>query len=249
MRIGVISQARLGSKRLPGKVLLEVAGKSFLKYHSDRIRESGLEFFIATTDKIEDDKIVKFCQTEGIQVFRGDEKNVLSRYYHCAKKFNLEAIVRVTSDCPLIDGHLIKAGIVEYKRLNEPKLYLSNVLVRTFPIGFDFEIFSFELLKEAYMNATLTSDLEHVTPYIHQNKSGIVVLKNIYRSPSKGDYRVTLDTDLDFYFFKKLIEEYNGVDLNVDQIISVLDNHPDLVNINKSIIQKNYLSSEYNDIN
>ncbi|MNE61738.1 Cytidylyltransferase [compost metagenome] len=171
-------------------------------------------------------------------MFRGSEENVLSRYYYCAKENQLDAIIRVTSDCPLIDGDLIKNAVSYYKQNYSPDLYISNVLERSFPRGLDFEIFSMNLLEDAFQNATLQSDIEHVTPYIHQNRSGRVIFHHIKNNTDKSAYRITLDTEDDLILIKKLMEEFNAEKLSSKQLISLLDFMPELVAINAHIEQK-----------
>src|ERR1017187_8832445 len=105
-RIGIISQARMTSTRLPGKILLEAKGKPMLSYHIDRLKRSGLPIYIATTINKTDEPVVQFAKTHTIPFYRGSEDHVLSRYYECALENKLDVIIRVTSDCPLIDGNL-----------------------------------------------------------------------------------------------------------------------------------------------
>ena len=141
MKTGIISQARMTSTRLPEKVLKLIGGNPMLKYHTDRLKESGMPVFIATTVNKTDDPIVAFCQEENIPFYRGSENNVLSRYYECAKENKLDVIVRVTSDCPLVDGELIRKAWEDYKDSFKKYSYISNGVNRTYPRGFDFEIF------------------------------------------------------------------------------------------------------------
>ncbi|GEO04642.1 3-deoxy-manno-octulosonate cytidylyltransferase [Adhaeribacter aerolatus] len=238
LNIGIISQARVTSTRLPGKVLLPIGGKPVLQYHLERLQKSNLPVFIATTTNASDEPIVAFAQAQHIPVYRGDEQNVLSRYYECARQNNLAIIIRVTSDCPLIDGDLISAAVQNYSLALDKNLYYSNCLVRTFPRGFDFEIFSFALLEEAYYKATRPAELEHVTPYINQNQSGQVRLGHFTQPEDKSQYRITLDTPEDFELIRILIEQYQAQNLSAAEIIKLLDAHPELVRINAQVEQK-----------
>lgn len=226
------------STRLPGKVLMEAAGHPMLWHHVRRARESGLPIIIATTTNATDDAIVDFCEREQVPYWRGSEDNVLSRFHDCAKHFGLKYIVRVTSDCPLLDGHLIKEGTERYLLDGRPHLYLSNGIVRTYPRGFDFEIFSFEMLSEAYHNAVLPMDLEHVTPYIHQNRNGKTVFSHFVRPEDKSNYRITLDTQDDFDALFALIDGLGAASLGAEEIIALLDQHPEIVAMNAHIEQK-----------
>jgi spore coat polysaccharide biosynthesis protein SpsF len=220
--------------------MLEAAGKPMLHYHIERLKWSGYPIIVATTSNSTDDVVFSFADTIGVACFRGDEQNVLSRYYQAALQADLDIIVRVTSDCPLIDGRLIEAGIDEYIQRNEPRLYLSNALKRSYPRGFDFEIFSFELLSEAYNNASLQPDLEHVTPYINRNRSGNVVFGDISYVSDKSNYRITLDEKDDYTLLKRLIEEWHAYEKGHEDIINILDTHPELIKVNAHIEQKKY---------
>lgn len=236
--IGIISQARMTSTRLPGKVLLPVAGQPLLHYHVQRLRQSKLPLYLAITTNREDDPLADFATANGIPYTRGDEHDVLGRYHQCAREYGLDVIVRVTSDCPLIDGPLVASCVREYVRLANPYLYLSNALQRTFPRGFDFEILSRPLLDAAFQRATLPSDREHVTPYIHQNRSGQVHFRHSSRVPNRSQYRLTVDTAEDFELIKILIEQYGADKLDVNELIQLLDEHPELVALNEHIEQK-----------
>jgi spore coat polysaccharide biosynthesis protein SpsF len=238
MKIGIISQARMTSTRLPGKVLKKIKDTSLLKYHIERLKFSKMSFYIATTTNVTDDPIVEFCDQEEIPYYRGDENNVLSRYYGCAKENDLDVIVRVTSDCPLIDGTLIKKTWELEKDNFEPFDYISNVIERTFPRGFDFEIFSFEYLELAYKNSDSLEDLEHVTPYIHQNKLGKTVYKSSLNKEDKSAYRVTVDTIEDFNVIKALIEQFDAHNKSYLEIIKILDQNPTIAEVNEKIKQK-----------
>lgn len=240
LKVGIISQARMTSTRLPGKVLKSVADKPLIKYHVDRLSKSNIPIYIATTSNQSDLPLVQFCQENQIPYFCGSEEDVLARYFLAAEKYGLDVIIRVTSDCPLIDGELIAEGLVKYvERIPTHKnLYLSNCLQRTYPRGFDFEIFSFASLHEAYQFATLSSDREHVTPYLHQNRNKKMEFLSMTRSEDASQFRITVDELADFQLIKILIEQHNAHLLNSDQICDLLKRHPELVKINSNIEQK-----------
>jgi spore coat polysaccharide biosynthesis protein SpsF len=237
-KVGIITQARMTSTRLPGKILKEVCGKTLLKYHIERLKKTNFEIIIATTTNATDNKIVEFAVNEGIHFYRGNEDNVLSRFYETAKQFKLDTIVRVTSDCPLIDAGLILAGVDKFIELNNENLYISNCFPRTFARGFDFEIFSKAALTHSYKNAQDIGDLEHVTPFIHQNKSGKTIFFNISQPNNNSHLRVTVDTFEDFELVKQLIENYNAHNLSYIEIEKILNSNPELININAHIEQK-----------
>ncbi len=226
------------STRLPGKVLRPVAGQPLLHYHVQRLQASGLPLYLAITDQPTDDALAAFATASSLPYFRGSEDDVLARYQQCAAAYNLDVVVRVTSDCPLLDGSLVADAVQEYLAADNPRLYLSNVLERTFPRGFDFEVFSRELLDEAAAQATLPSDREHVTPYIHQNRSGQVQFRHVRRAEDRSAYRLTVDTADDFELIRQLIENYGAATLPADTLIALLDAHPELVALNAHIEQK-----------
>ncbi len=233
-KVGIISQVRMTSTRLPGKVLLLVNNVPLLKYHTDRLRQSGYPVFLATTINPTDDVIAEFAITEDLGWYRGDENDVLSRYYETAKTNALEVIVRVTSDCPFIDGELIKQGVEQYLQKNDDRLYLSNTVIRSYPRGFDFEIFSFRLLEEAAEYAQDNFQREHVTPYIKEH----AVPEHIVNPEDASNFRITVDTPEDFELIQLLMENFEAEKLNSQGIINLLRTHPELAQINAHIEQK-----------
>lgn len=226
------------STRLPGKIMKEVNGKPLLQYHIERLKQSGIDIGIATTINATDDVVSEFAKQNNIPCFRGSEHNVLSRYYEAAIQFKFDIIIRVTSDCPLIDPHLIRHSVEKYLKFNNKHMYVSNGIERTFARGFDFEIFSFELLKDAYNNAKEQPDLEHVTPYIWKNSSKNVQFYYVKQNIDNSSFRITVDTPEDFELIKILIEKYGADKLPYNEIETILASHPELVAINQHIEQK-----------
>jgi spore coat polysaccharide biosynthesis protein SpsF len=237
-RIGIVTQARTTSTRLPRKVLIEVAGKTLLDHHLDRLAASGLPVLVATTTNHADDPLVEIAAARGLSVFRGSEDDVLSRFHECAQEHRLDVVVRVTSDCPLIDGGLVAAALRDFVDADDPDLYLSNTLERSFPRGFDFEVFSAAALAKAHEHATDPAQREHVTPYLHGNVSGRVHRRNIAWPEDRSAYRVTLDTADDLALIRALIEEHGAARMSCGEIIAVLDAHRELVALNRHVEQK-----------
>lgn len=235
--VAIISQARVNSSRLPNKIFLEAGGKSFLLHHVERLEKTSLPLIIATTNDGSESPIVAFCENKSLNYYKSDENDVLKRYYETAKKYGVTTIIRVTSDCPLIDPQIILKGLQAYKSL-PANTYYSNALQRTYPRGMDYEIFSFDLLKDAFDNATEQPDREHVTPYIWKNRSGKVNIAHDIQGDDGSTFRVTLDTKEDQEVITKLIEDYRANDLDCGNIVKVLRQHPGLVGINKMIEQK-----------
>lgn len=237
-RVGIITQARTTSTRLPRKVLLVAGGKTVLEHHIDRLKKAGYPVFVATTTNDTDEDIVKFCESRNILYHRGSEQDVLSRFYECAKKYNLDVIVRVTSDCPLIDGELVAQGVHTFLSMPENS-YVSNCIERTYPRGFDYEVFSFSALENAFKKAKDFGEREHVTPYIRNIEKNIgVQLAHVKSNRDASEYRLTLDEQDDWTLIKRMIEEYHANEKNVNEIIDLLTTNKFLSQINAHIEQK-----------
>ncbi|NBX93404.1 MAG: acylneuraminate cytidylyltransferase [Proteobacteria bacterium] len=237
-KIGIITQARMTSTRLPGKVLLKAGNKSLLALHLERLATAGVPVFLATTVNRTDDPIVEECRRLSIPCFRGDELDVLNRFSETAREFELEHVVRVTSDCPLIDGAEIKKGIQLYLKEQSQNIYLSNCLRRTFPRGMDFEVFSAVRLFEADQEATALSDREHVTPYLNKNRSGQMILIDYLAPQDNSDLRLTVDESADFQLIEELITKFHANMLSVDRIVDLLRKHGELIRVNQHVEQK-----------
>ena len=195
MNIVCIVQARVGSTRLPEKVLKKICGKTVLELDINRLRKikNINEIIIATTTLERDNKIVEECKKINVKFFRGSEENVLERYYYAAKENNADIVVRITSDCPLIDSKISEEIIQFYLDNIERYDYISNTIDRTYPRGLDTEVFSFKSLEKSIKEATLDRDKEHVTPYIWDNPKKL----RVGQYKNKIDYstlRWTLDT-------------------------------------------------------
>lgn len=239
MKIGIISQARMTSTRLPAKILLKILDKPLLLHHVDRLKWSGVPVYIATTSNHTDDIVENFCNENHFPFFRGSESDVLSRYYHLAEKEKLDIIVRVTSDCPLIDGYEIKNALDYYTSLPDYKnVYYTNCQKRTFPRGFDFEIFSFESLKKCFYFGKQEFEREHVTPYIWKSHPEQFDIRHYTRNEDCSRFRITVDEEDDFKLIKILIEKYAAHTLKSAEIIDVLKANPELSSINEHIEQK-----------
>ncbi len=240
-RAGIISQVRMGSTRLPGKVLLPAAGRPLLDYHVARLRQSSLPVLLATTTEPADEELAAYAEAHALPCHRGSETDVLARYFETAQRFGLDAIVRVTSDCPLVDGHLIGDAVARYLAEDNPLVYRSNSIVRTFPRGLDFEIFSMQMLAEAHANATSPYEREHVTPYLKANPTtaGRVVYRDeVWPGGDFSRFRITLDTTEDYAVLRALIEQHDAADLGTADLLSLLAAHPEIMALNAHIEQK-----------
>lgn len=240
MKIGAIIQTRMGSSRLPGKVMVDIEGKTVISHVIERVKQSKRidEVIIATTTLSQDDIIVDQAEKNGVQWFRGSEDDVLSRYYGAAKERGLDIIVRITSDCPLIDPFIIDKTIEMY--LDNKFEIVTNAGIdlsqRTFPRGLDNEVFSFTALEQAYINAKVKYQREHVTPYIYEHlKKG-----HFKNDIDYSAYRWTLDTDDDLELIKTIYGYlYKGRhDFYFQDIIALIQEHPEISKINEHVEQK-----------
>lgn len=232
--IGCIIQARLGSTRLPQKVLMNIDEKNTTLFyvinqlnHCKRIDK----LIVATTDLKEDDLIEAFVKNLGIVCFRGSERDVLDRYYNCAKEFGLDIIVRITADCPLIDPEIVDKIIKDFDSNIED--YISNTLKDTFPKGLDTEVFTFEALEKAWIESKLSSDREHVTNFIRNNPA--FKIKNYENKENYSKHRWTLDRKEDLEFIREIVKRIQKRPILMKDIISILEQEPDLSKINHNI--------------
>lgn len=244
MKIIAIIQARLGSTRLPGKVLLDLEGRTVLEHVFRRVKSSKLvtDVIVATTINKEDLNIVKLCGNLGINVYCGSEDDVLDRYYQTARLFGADHIVRITSDCPLIDPVLIDEVITLHVR--EKADYTSNTIKETYPDGEDIEVFTFKALKEAWKKANLSSEREHVTPFMRKNPAFKLV--NHEYNKDLSHKRWTLDNPEDYEFIKSIYKNiYNkNPGFSMMEILEFIDKNPDIEKINQHINRnEGYLKS------
>ena len=247
-KIVCILQARILSSRLPAKVLLPGYNKPLLLHTVDRLKKSKLisKVVVATTNLKIDNVIHKLCIKNKVNVFRGHPTNLLDRYFKCAKKFNAKTIVRITTDCPLMDYKIVDKVIKKFCSIKID--YLSNIHPPSLPDGFDIEVFSYEALKKTYYKAKKGFQKEHVTPYIWDNPNKFKV-ENYSFSKNKNyyeKYRLTLDYKEDFYVIWNV---YNALFpknkyFEFKDIIEYLKKNPKVL-INKKFIKVNWYKDHY----
>lgn len=240
MRVVAIIQARMGSTRLPGKVMKDLLGKPVLVRDVNRIRRARCinEVVIATTTRPEDDPIASLCEEEGWHCFRGSEDDLLDRYYRTAQVFDADVIVRITSDCPMIDPGIVDKVIEEFLSLREKVDYVSNTLPpRTFPRGLDVEVMTFEALERAWREDSDPALREHVTPYIYRN-SETFRLHRVANEVDLSHHRWTLDTPEDLAFIRAVYGHFGNDHFTWTDALQYLGQHPEIVKINSDIKQK-----------
>ena len=247
MKTVVILQARIGSTRLPGKVLLDLEGRPMLAHVVERIRRSRSvqQVVVATTTSKSDDVLEQFCRTHNIECFRGSEPDVLDRYYQTAKAFAADIVVRITSDCPLIDPEVIDrvTGIFQQGGFD----YVSNTIETTYPDGLDTEVFSFAALERAWLEATKISEREHVTPYLRS--SGKFRVRNVEndQGASLAELRWTVDEAPDLEFVRAIYKNLKSRPaFGMRDILKLLEEKPELQKLQgTAIMNEGYYKTLY----
>lgn len=231
--IGLIVQARMGSSRLPGKVMKKVRDKPLLYYSINQLKQCKTisKLIIATTTFKEDDIISDFVKSQNVSVFRGDAFDVLERFYNCAKKFQLKIIVRISADSPLIDCNIVDRCVTEF--LKNQFDYLSNTIKKIndvwketyagFPLGYAVEVFTFEALERAWIEGRKPSDREHVTEYIWHNPQ-IFRLGNVENLKDDSRFRLVVDYKEDFELVKTIIENFPEEEIfTLEKVIKLIE--------------------------
>ncbi|UCC45370.1 MAG: glycosyltransferase family protein [Candidatus Zixiibacteriota bacterium] len=241
MKVVTIVQARMSSTRLPGKVMMKLAGMPMLQFQLERVRRAGQigELVVATTTNPADEPIVQLCHRLEVATFRGEEEDVLDRYCNTASEHNADVVVRITSDCPLIDPVEIDRVIAFYRREYEKYDYVSNILRRTFPRGMECEVFSFEALMTAAREASDSSDREHVTMYIRKRPERFR-LGSVTGETDHSRHRWTVDTPEDLELVQRMADEIypRKPEFGLTDCLELLDRHPDWLLLNDHVRQK-----------
>jgi spore coat polysaccharide biosynthesis protein SpsF len=241
-KIVAIIQARLTSTRLPKKIMLDICGKPLLCHVIERVKQAKLieSIVLAIPDSSSNDELESFVKPFGWNVFRGSEDDVLSRYYHAAKQSKADIIVRITSDCPLVDPKIIDETINLH--IYDRNDYTAVGVEGGFPRGLDVEVFNFKSLKIAYSKAVKRSEREHVTLFIYQNpklfRIHFVEACGILKRP---DIRLTVDTGEDLLLVREIysaLYNNNGNHFTTEDVLVLIDSNPYLQLINKHIVQK-----------
>ena len=243
-----VIQARLGSTRLPGKVLLNIESKPVLQHIVNRLRNvPAIEKVIVATSELKiNNKITSYCEDNNIDFFVGNEQNVLDRFYNAAKIYHPKNVIRITGDCPLIDPQIIEKLILFYIKNKYDYCGVAtgagvadNEKILRFPDGLDAEIFKFSVLEKAYLNATRKIEKEHVTPYIWGNPS-LFNLGVLESDIDFSHYRLTLDNIEDFnlinWIYTKLYNKNEFFNLN--DIIQLIEKNKYKLETNKHLIGK-----------
>ena len=238
MNIVAIIQARMGSSRLPGKVLKDLGGETVLARVVRRLQRSRqiARIIVATTTAPGDEVIVAECDRLQALCFRGAEQDVLDRYYQAARANAADAVVRVTSDCPLIDPELVDETVEVFRDKHAD--YASNVFPRTYPRGLDTEVFSFDALDRAWREAREAHQREHVTPYLYEHPQ-IFKLASLSGAADYSRYRWTLDTREDLELLRAIYSRFHGRDdFSWQEVLRLMEREPELAELNSQVLQK-----------
>jgi spore coat polysaccharide biosynthesis protein SpsF len=245
-KIVAIIQARLTSTRLPKKILRNLDDKPLLWHVVERVKQAKMidRIVLAIPDSSSNDDLELFVKQFDWHLFRGSEDDVLSRYYHAATQFKADVIVRITSDCPLVDPKIIDETIKQHVR--DGNDYTAVGVEGGFPRGLDVEVLNFESLEITNRKAVEISEREHVTLFIYQNpklfKIHFIEARGTLRRP---DIRLTVDTEEDLLLIREIYSRLNTYvnHFTTEDVLTIIDNNPHLQSINKHIVQKDIHSS------
>jgi spore coat polysaccharide biosynthesis protein SpsF len=237
--VGAIVQARMGSTRLPGKALLDIAGMSMLARVVDRTRRARTidRVIVATSTNAQDDRLEEHARQLPVEVFRGDEEDVLDRYYQAAVRYQLDVVVRITSDCPLLDPGLADEVV---RPLLDPASrvdYSANTLRRTYPRGLDVQAVPAATLARAWREATTAHERAHVFPYVYEHPEKFS-LAGLADPIDRSGMRWTVDTSEDLTFVREVCRALGTLDYTWTDVLKVLDDKPELLGINALVRQK-----------
>ena len=253
-KIVTVIQARMGSTRLPGKVMLPLAGKPLIIRMQERIslsRYAG-EIVIAITDDESDDQLFKLCKQNNLNIFRGHSLDLLDRHYKAAKEYNAELVIKIPSDCPLIDPEIIDK-VIQYYISNRDKFdFVSNLHPPTYPDGNDVEIMSFKVLENAWINAKKDFEREHTTPYIWENPDKFRIGNLVWETgfDYSMTHRFTIDYKEDYEFIKKVYDELyeDNNRFGLKDILALLAKKPEIKKINEMYAGVNWYRNHLNEL-
>lgn len=243
MKILCIIQARMGSERLPGKVMREVLGIPMITYTLDRVKQSRYidEVVLATSDKTTEEPLVTYLTTKDYNVYRGSENDVLKRYIDAAEQYGGDIIVRVTGDCPLIDPVMLDHVITCYLTNNYDYVGI-DTLNKRYIRGLDVEVFSKKCLERIYDTVKdekeSSPNKEHVTYYMYNHPEEFSVYQVQAAKFHHKDYRLCVDTKEDFEVITKVYEHFNDKFVPITKVITYLDEQPEIAFLNRNIVQK-----------
>jgi spore coat polysaccharide biosynthesis protein SpsF len=242
MNIAAIIQARMGSSRLPGKAAIDVAGEPMLaRVMARSARAASLnQVIVATTVEPGDDVLADLCSARGWPCFRGSQDDVLDRYYQAALHYSVDVLVRITSDCPLIDPGLIDQVVDKFLHAQPSPDYCSNVApLRTYPRGLDIEVFHFRALERTWREAAEPMWREHVTLYMARHPE-LFRCEGVAGDADFSALRWTVDTPEDYELICRIYNHFRHDRFSWTEVLRLLELHPDWAQINCHVQQKAY---------
>jgi spore coat polysaccharide biosynthesis protein SpsF len=241
MKTVAIIQARMGSSRLAGKVLLDLAGEPMLARVVNRVRRARCvdEVVIATTTEPADETLTALCATRGWPCFRGSQDDLLDRYYGAAHQFGADVVLRITSDCPLIEPEIIDRVVRALLDHRPPLDYASNVLPRrTFPRGLDVEALRFETLKRMWQEDTNPAWREHVTQFLHHHPERFAIHPGVVHDRDLSAMRWTVDTPEDYDLLRRIYAAFGHDRFSWQEVLALLEENLQWLEINRHVLQK-----------
>lgn len=240
-KVVAIVQARMGSSRLPGKVLADLGGRPVLEWVLRRAQRAGLVdvVMVATSLNSEDDAIDHFCRGRGYPCFRGSAFDVLDRFYRAATAAGADVVVRLTGDCPLIDPHMLDSNLRTFLEAEPPLDFAANRLPgdRTVPIGLDTEICTAQALETAWKAAQQPHQREHVMPYFYEHPEDFNTL-HIRHEPDYGQHRWTVDTPEDLDLLRRIVGHFADDTFSWEDVLALFDEDPELAEINAGVAHR-----------
>jgi len=254
IKIVTVIQARSGSSRLANKIFLTLTGKPLLYRMFERVAASELKgtIVIATTTESSDDNVESFCKDHKINIYRGHQTDLLDRHYQAAKIFSADAVIKIPSDCPLIDSKVIDKVIQFYLNNINNYDYVSNLHPATYPDGNDVEIMSFNTLEKAWNNAEREFEREHTTPFIWENPDKFRIGNVLWETglDYSMTYRFTIDYPEDYEFIKKVYDELypKKPDFSLEDILNLLNENKEIKKINSKYNGVNWYRNHLNEL-
>jgi spore coat polysaccharide biosynthesis protein SpsF len=237
-KVVAIVQARMGSSRLPGKVLADLGGRPVLEWVLRRAgrAERVDQVLVATTINPEDDAVARFCKEAGYDCFRGSAFDVLDRYYQAADAAGADVVVRLTGDCPLIDPGLLDENLGAFLAADPPLDFAANRLPgdRTVPIGLDTEICTWDALQQAWAAAQQPHEREHVMPYFYEHPEQFNIL-HMRHDPDYGHYRWTVDTPEDLELLRQVVAHFDDDTFSWKDVLALFEEQPELAELNAGV--------------
>ncbi|MCW9097293.1 MAG: glycosyltransferase family protein [Ignavibacteriaceae bacterium] len=252
--IVTIIQARMGSSRLPGKVILPLAGKPLLLRMYERVAASKYagEIVIAITEDESDNELTVLCKKNNLNFFRGSSVDLLDRHYKTAKKYNAEAVVKIPSDCPLIDSDIIDKVILYYINNSDKFDFVSNLHPPSYPDGNDVEIMSMKTLEYAWTKAKKEFEREHTTPFIWENPDKFRIGNVVWETglDYSMTHRFTIDYKEDYNFIRRVYDELypKNKRFSLNDILTLLKEKPELKKINEMYAGVNWYRNHLNEL-